>query len=247
MVIGLSKKKKGKGLSTTSTHGNSRPSSSRNVHHSYTSATSTGRCERRHEALNSIGIQRRQGIEHEQQQARIETMSSTDLQELEAIRAGENPLDNDDWEPYHQLDIDDVLSGEAMADVSHGGGEFVDLLEMGDDWVESKCVIFPTFFNTIFLIFCRRTHARDYRTRRDRNERRTRAFSQQLPTLVDAYMACLLALGEDGMAGDYTPPVDACVEGNSRIWEVDLFREYNLSLFILAISDYSMKVHARSW
>ena len=64
-------------------------------------------------------------------------MPSTELQELEAIRAGEDPLD-DNCEPEHQLDINDILSSEAMADMSHAGGEFMDLLEMGDDWVESK-------------------------------------------------------------------------------------------------------------
>ena len=35
----------------------------------------------------------------------------------------------------------------------------------------------------------------------------------------------MLALGEDGMMGDYALPVDAEVEGNSRIREIDLFRE----------------------
>lgn len=134
MVVGLSKKKKGKGIFTTSSYGNSRPSSSRLVHHSYRTATSTGHKTQR-EALNTIGIQQRQGLEHEQHQARMETMTSTELQELEAIRVGE---DDDDWEPEHLLDINDILSGKAIADMSHAGGEFIDLLEMGDDWVESK-------------------------------------------------------------------------------------------------------------
>jgi len=136
--VGLSKKKQGKGVFTTSGYGNSQPSSSRLVHHSYRTAASTGHHKRtQQEALNSAGIQRQQGFEHEQQQVRMETMPSTELQELEAIRAGEDPLD-DNCEPEHQLDINDILSGEAMADMSHAGGEFMDLLEMGDDWVESK-------------------------------------------------------------------------------------------------------------
>jgi hypothetical protein len=54
------------------------------------------------------------------------------------------------------------------------------------------------------------------------------AFSQQLPALVNAYMSWMLALGEDGMSGDYTPPFGAVVDGNSHVYEVDLFREYSL-------------------
>jgi hypothetical protein len=138
MVVGISKKKKGKGFFTTSSYGNSRPTSSRLVHHSYRTAKSTGHLKTtQQESLNSVGIQRRQGFEHEQQQARMETMSSTELQELDAIRAGEDPLD-DNWGPEHQLDINDILSGKATADISNAGEEFRDLLEMEDDWVEIK-------------------------------------------------------------------------------------------------------------
>ena len=138
MVVGISKKKKGKGIFTTSSYGNSRPSSSRLVHHSYKTAKTIGRCKlTQQEALSSAAIQRRQGLEHEQQQARMESMPSTELQELEVIRAGEDFFD-DNWEPEHQLDINDILSGKATADMSYAGGEFKDLLEMGDDWVESK-------------------------------------------------------------------------------------------------------------
>ena len=64
----------------------------------------------------------------------METMPSTELQELEPICIGEDLLN----EPEYQLDINDILSGETMADMSHAGGEFMDLLEMGDDWVEAK-------------------------------------------------------------------------------------------------------------
>ena len=61
-------------------------------------------------------------------------MLTTEFQELESIRTGQDPLDND-WEPDHQLGIDDILSGRVMADVSHAGGEFTDLL--ADDWVDT--------------------------------------------------------------------------------------------------------------
>ena len=136
MVVGISKKKKGKGV-LTSTYGNSRSSSSHHVHHSYLITTATGHRKILHKALNSTTIQTRQEFEHEQQWVRMDTMSSTELQELEAIHIGEDPL-NGSWESEHQLDINDILSGETMADISHAGGKFMDLLEMGDDWVEAK-------------------------------------------------------------------------------------------------------------
>jgi len=43
--------------------------------------------------------------------------------------------------------------------------------------------------------------------------------------LVDAYMAWMLVVGSNGLDGDYIPPVDAVVEGNTAITEMDLFRE----------------------
>jgi hypothetical protein len=38
-------------------------------------------------------------------------------------------------------------------------------------------------------------------------------------------MIWMLSLGEDGMAKDYTLPADANIDGNNRVWEVDLFRK----------------------
>jgi hypothetical protein len=42
-------------------------------------------------------------------------------------------------------------------------------------------------------------------------------------------MLWMLSLGEGGMAGEYTQPADAVVDGHSSICEVDLFREQALS------------------
>jgi len=58
------------------------------------------------------------------------------------------------------------------------------------------------------LLVLRRPHTRDYRTRRDRTERRTQAYAAQLPALKDAYMAWMLGLGEDRLAKTYTLPPD---------------------------------------
>jgi hypothetical protein len=62
-------------------------------------------------------------------------MPATEFQELESMRTGQDPFD-DDWDPDHQLDINDILSGGVTADVSHAGGKFTDLL--ADDWVDTK-------------------------------------------------------------------------------------------------------------
>ena len=130
-------KRKGKGVSTISNHGNSRSCSSQRVHHSYTTVNSTGLRESQCESLNSVAIQIRQGFDHEQQCTRLENMPATEFQELESMRTGQDPFD-DDWEPDHQLDINDILSGGVTADVSHAGGEFTHLLETADDWVDTK-------------------------------------------------------------------------------------------------------------
>lgn len=79
-----------------------------------------------------------------------------------------------------------------------------------------------------------RRPTRDYRTRRDRTERRTQAFSAQLPALKDAYMAWMLWLGEDGLSKTYTLPPEAEVqpEGQSIVCEVDIYRKLSFRLFL---------------
>jgi hypothetical protein len=83
----------------------------------------------------------------------------------------------------------------------------------------------PCFCHHIdcYLSVLRRPHTRDYRTRRDRTERRTQAFAVQLPALKDAYMAWMLGLGEDGLSRVYTLPLDAEVQGQAIIREVDVY------------------------
>ena len=91
-----------------------------------------------------------------------------------------------------------------------------------------------TFYNDIdfYLLVFRRPHTRDYRTRRDRTERRTQAYAAQLPSLKDAYMAWMLGLGEDGLSNIYTLPPDAKVQGQTIIHEVDVFRKFFVYFFL---------------
>jgi hypothetical protein len=83
-----------------------------------------------------------------------------------------------------------------------------------------------------YLSVLRRPHTRDYRTRRDRTERRTQAFAAQLPALKDVYMAWMHGLGKDGLSRVYSLPPDAEVQGQTIIHEVDIFRKPFFYIFI---------------
>jgi hypothetical protein len=50
---------------------------------------------------------------------------------------------------------------------------------------------------------------------------------------MEAYMLWMLSLGEGGMAGEYTLPADAVVDGHSSICEINLFYEQSLSSFTI--------------
>ena len=65
-------------------------------------------------------------------------------------------------------------------------------------------------------------HVRDYRTRRNQTQRRTEAFSLQLPSLVKTYMAWMLAMGDTGLSGEYTLPPDADIQSESQIGVIDI-------------------------
>ena len=99
------------------------------------------------EALNATSILMRQEHDHEQQQARMETMPAAEREELDAIRAGNF---DDDWEadPENILHIEDFLQGDALLNISHAGGEFANLLDIGDDLLGSskKWVILVSWY-----------------------------------------------------------------------------------------------------
>jgi hypothetical protein len=79
---------------------------------------------------------------------------------------------------------------------------------------------------------------RDYRTRRDRTQRRVQAFNTQLPALVDAYMGWMLQLGKEGYSGEYTLPPGAEVQATANICEVDVYRE-SYALFLKHVFTYN--------
>jgi hypothetical protein len=83
------------------------------------------------------------------------------------------------------MDIDHVLGGEELLSVSHAGGEFAEIL--GDEMRQERSVVLISKLS-VYLIFLFRGMRKDNRDRRDRVRRRTQAFQQLLPEMVDAYL-----------------------------------------------------------
>jgi hypothetical protein len=118
MTLGRSKKTRTSKVGT---------STSRRVHHTFTTTSFSGRNTTHNEALNPSAIIARQARDQVQYRERIAALPLVENEELQAIRAGH---DEDNWEDDNILRLDDFLGGNATLDISHGGGEFVDLAEL---------------------------------------------------------------------------------------------------------------------
>ncbi|EDR14205.1 uncharacterized protein LACBIDRAFT_322055 [Laccaria bicolor S238N-H82] len=190
-------------------------SSSVHVHHLYTSRSLSGRTSLRQEVLNATAIHKRQAKDRIDHTLRQDAMSAVERDELEAIRTNttndsgsrsvdDSNIEHDAWE----MDVDAILAGAETIDISHAGGEFTALVDIADELLGP-----PN----------RRPRTRDYRTRRDRTQRRVDAFNIQLPALIEAYMGWMLQLGEDGYSGEYVLPPNAEVQATTTICEVDVY------------------------
>ena len=73
----------------------------------------------------------RTAIDYLDYQERLDAMTATERNAL--LHLSEGLLANDDDDSQPSLDILDILSGENPVDISHVGGEFADLLAIGDD------------------------------------------------------------------------------------------------------------------
>ena len=98
------------------------------IHHIYTKQSLTGRKTTHTEGLNPSAIIERQAKDWIQYIERVTALPLAEVEELLAIRAGHNEEDN--WEDNNILRMEDILEGHAFLDISHGGGEFVDLAEL---------------------------------------------------------------------------------------------------------------------
>ncbi|KAJ7023549.1 hypothetical protein C8F04DRAFT_1271239 [Mycena alexandri] len=103
-----------------------------------------------------------------------------------------------------EIRLDDVLDGSTGIDISHGGGEFTDAVrnELEEEY--------------------RRTHPKrmDFRTRRDRVQRRVDGFESQMDNMISTY----IEWAGEGEA----PPCREGTEGGHRIRVVDLLDNYDL-------------------
>lgn len=200
-------------------------SSSRRVQHNYSSvSTSSTRYTSKKETLTSNEIQIRAVSDHLAYKERMDTMTTTELSNLATLYSDTMTHDEDD---NHQpaIDILDILSGQNAMDISHVGGEFADLLAIGDDLlgpVSWYVLILCLYICKVLIMSNSRPKVRDYRTRRNRTQRRTDAFAHQLPSLVHAYMNWMLAMGEGGLSGEYTLPLDAEIQSESQIKVIDI-------------------------
>ena len=110
--------------------------SSSRIHHTFTKTSFAGRNTSHNEALNPSAILARQATDQVEYRERITALPLADIEELLAIRAGQDEEDN--WEDDNFLLVDDILAGNSTLDISHGGGEFVDLAaltEITDDFL----------------------------------------------------------------------------------------------------------------
>jgi hypothetical protein len=81
---------------------------------------------------------------------------------------------------------------------------------------------FISFLLPKLIVISSRPRVRDYRTRRTRTQRRTEAFSHQLPSLVRTYMDWRVARGDAGLASEYLLPPDADIQSTSQIRVIDI-------------------------
>ncbi|KAF7973473.1 hypothetical protein HWV62_15074 [Athelia sp. TMB] len=110
-------------------------------------------------------------------QARHQAMSESEQSLLQDIALGQAPREMDD-EDVH-MDYTEVINGEEPLMISNAGGELEALRPPGEAG--------PVYqIDGGFYKFKRRRV--DHRTRRDRNERRNRAFQAMIEALADAYM-----------------------------------------------------------
>ena len=114
-------------------------------------------------------------------------MTPDERRHLEALRE----LDEDSNMVLEDINMQDILNGDAHLDISHAGGEFAALAaELNKDlwktWVISCLSLEPD------LLGCSNHHQIprrfDGRTRHDRTERRERAFDKQMNSIAESYM-----------------------------------------------------------
>lgn len=81
------------------------------------------------EVLHATAIQVRQHYDQVEYQHNNDSITIDERTKLARIRADEDFLNHqDDQDDLSHVDIHDILTGDAAADLSHAGGEFAELL-----------------------------------------------------------------------------------------------------------------------
>ena len=149
-------------------------------------------------------------------------MTTTECRNIVVLHSAVPQVEDDDGQPA--LDILDILSGQDSVDISHVGGEFADFLAFGDDLLGPSAwyVLYLSTLACKINVFTSRPLIRDYRTHRNRAQCRADSFALQLPSMVRAYMDWMLQMGDTGLAGNYSLPPNADIQGESQLKVVDI-------------------------
>lgn len=105
--------------------GSSNPSSSRTVGHSFISTNLFGHRTLRQEVLHATAIRVHQNDDHIEYQHYHNSMSIDEHSRLARIRADED-------QNFPDQDAGIILTGDSVADISHAGSEFAELLAIED-------------------------------------------------------------------------------------------------------------------
>ncbi|KAI5990753.1 hypothetical protein EDD15DRAFT_2169952 [Pisolithus albus] len=155
-------------------------------------------------------------------------MTPQERRDLEALHEGHEEFFHAETDDVY--DVANILDGSKTIDLSHGGGElrdlardlFSDVKNIGDESLRKRRM--------------------DYRTRRDRAQRRTDAFARQMPELVRAYVEWSAAnagksCSETGRCRNTWPSMDPKVR-EVQLYVVGIFCAEKRALHLQA-EDYS--------
>ncbi len=107
-------------------------SSSRHIHHTYTSKNkSNGWLTTHQDVLKPSVIQVRQAKDYASFKQQVDDMTTSELAELHALRAIPEDSRSESIEPM--IGVDDILAGVEAAEISHAGGEWAVLLAIEDE------------------------------------------------------------------------------------------------------------------
>src|ERR1700678_694671 len=120
-------------------------SSSHRIHQTFSGLTSARtRLSSIKETLTSSEIQTCTTKDYKEYKERLNSMTTTERGNLEALgHSGGIQVDDDFDQPA--VNIMNILSGENLGDISHVGGEFADLLALGDDLLDPSWYVFMSF------------------------------------------------------------------------------------------------------